>query len=260
MKNLICFIALLMVFCCALSACDYVSSENLKSPNEDCVMVYTISDTEYIRILWQASSEFCNYGEWVNGDSVRPVYLRVELIGGYEAVIEEFNPDEKNHTHNLTCKHTLFKLDKGIANSSCFIEPETEEKIPFTFSTESDLNFNFSWVSDTLISFKNTKGKIYEEQELNFWYDFENSKGEWKVNEKIIPIRMEIKAVTPHSVNLVVYDISSEQEQKILSVWGELTDENTLIVDMLSDHYYRFTNEMFYEDTVSQIVISRVDK
>ena len=71
---------------------------------------------------------------------------------------------------------------------------------------------------------------------------------------------MEITAVTPLSVRLVIFDVSSEQERCILSVWGELTDENTLTVNMLSDESYRFSNSMFYEGTVSQIIISKVDK
>lgn len=64
----------------------------------------------------------------------------------------------------------------------------------------------------------------------------------------------------PLSVGLTIYDISSEKEKQILSVRGELTDENTLTVDMLSDEVYPFDNLMFYEGTVSQIVISRIDR
>lgn len=266
MKKVSFVIALLVLFACTLSSCEQVPPENMRFPDEDCVMVYTISETEYIRILWQKDSDFSCYGEWVTGDSITPVYLRecpihaTHGLAGYEVYIEEFNPNEQEHIHTSECKHIYYMFEKGVLNSSYFINLETEEKISFTYSTETDLDFYFSWVSDTLITFKNADGKIYKEQNLNFWYDFENQKGEWKTNDKIVPIRMEITAVTPHSVGLVIFDVSSEQERCILSVWGVLTDENTLTVDMLSDESYRFSNSMFYEGTVSQIIISRVDK
>ena len=107
---------------------------------------------------------------------------------------------------------------------------------------------------------KSTCGKIYKENDLNFWYDFENQKGEWKTNGRTVPIRMEFYGITPFSVQLTVYDVSSDQEKQILSVWGELADENTLIVNLNSEDSYRFKNEMFYEGTVSSITISRMDR
>lgn len=265
MKKVLFAIALLVLFVCALSSCKQVPLENMEFPEEDCVMVYTISEAEYIRILWKKDSEFCNYGEWVKGDSVKPIYLREQPIhathglAGYEVLIEEFNPNEKEHVHTSACDHINYMFENGVLNSAYLVNLKTQEKIPITYSTEPDVDFYFSWVSDTLIAFKNTEDKIYKESNLNFWYDFDNQKGEWKTNDKIVPIRMEITAVTPFSVKLAIFDISSEQERCILSVWGELTDENTLIVDMLSDESYRFSNSMFYDGTVSQIIISRVD-
>lgn len=270
MKKLSFVIALLMLFVCALSSCEQVPPENMEFPKEDCVMVYTISETEYIRILLQRDSDFCNYGEWVNGDSITPVYLRERPIhathglAGYEVYIEEFNPNEKDHVHTSECKHIEYMFEKGVLNSSYLINLETEEKISFTYSTENDLDFYFSWVSDTLIAFKNTEGKIYKEQNLNFWYDFDSQKGEWKTNDKIVPIRMKFTGITPFSVHLGIYDVSSEQEKLILGAWGELTDENTLSVNLMSEdnnyHLTNITNQMFYEGTVSQLIISRVDK
>lgn len=266
MKKLTFAVAILMMFVMFLSSCEQVPPENMEFPKEDCVMVYTISEKEHIRILWQRDSDFSCYGEWINGEVVKPVYLREQPIHathglvGYEVWIEEFNPDEKEHIHTSECNHTYLNFEKGVLNSSYFINSQTQEKIPYTYSTESNLDFYFSWVSEDFITFKNTSGKIYKENDLNFWYDFQNQKGEWKINDKTVPIRMEFHGVTPFSVRLIVYDVSSDQEKSILSVWGELIDENTLTVDFDSDDSYRFRNEMFYEGTVSTITISRIDK
>lgn len=257
----------LIMFVFTFTSCHQTPLEDLALPDEDCVMVYTISENEYIRILCSSNSQFNFYGEWVKGDKTEAVYLEHYVKpstfaggdGGLVCDIEIFDPTEKDHAHSSSCNHT-YSFEKGAMNSSYLINPKNEEKIPITFSIDKNLDFYFSWVSDTLIAFENSEGKIYKEQNLNFWYDFENQKGEWKTNDKIIPIRMEITAVTPLSVRLVIFDVSSEQERCILSVWGELTDENTLTVNMLSDESYRFSNSMFYEGTVSQIIISKVDK
>ena len=264
--KLLCLIISLILLVCAFTSCHKTPAEDLELPGEDCVMVYTISENEYIRILYSGNSQFSYYGEWVKGDRTDAVYLEHYVIpsmfpgdGGLVCDIEIFDPTEKEHIHSSSCNHT-YSFEKGAMNSSYLINPKTEEKIPITFSIDKNLDFYFSWVSDTLLAFKNTDGQIYQEQNLNFWYDFDNQKGEWKTNDKIIPIRMEITAVTPLSVRLVIFDVSSEQERCILSVWGELTDENTLTVNMLSDESYRFSNSMFYEGTVSQIIISKVDK
>lgn len=260
------FIVSLIMLVFAFTSCHQTPPEDLEMPDEACVMIYTISENEYIRILYNSNSEFNYYGEWVKEDRTEAVYLEHYVKpstfpgdGGLVCDIEIFDPTEKDHAHSSSCNHT-YSFEKGAMNSSYLINPNTEEKIPITFSIDKDLDFYFSWVSDTLIAFENSEGKIYKEQNLNFWYDFDNQKGEWKTNDKVVPIRMEITAVTPLSVRLVIFDVSSEQERCILSVWGELTDENTLTVNMLSDESYRFSNSMFYEGTVSQIIISKVDK
>ena len=273
MKNikLTAIIISLIMLVCAFTSCYQTPAEDLEMPSEDCVMVYTISENEYIRILQNSNSDFNYYGEWVKGDKTEAVYLEHYVRpstfaggdGGLICDIEIFDPTEKDHSCSSSCNHT-YSFEKGAMNSSYLINPKTEEKIPITFSIDKDTDFYFSWVSDTLITFKNAEGKIYKEQNLNFWYDFESQKGEWKINDKIVPIRMEFSGVTPFSVHLSIYDVSSEQEQLILGAWGELTDENTLNVSLISkDNDYRLhniTNQMFYEGTVSQLIISRVDK
>ena len=272
MKNikLTAVIVSLIMLVLAFTSCQ-TPPEDLELPNEDCVMVYTISKNEYIRILYNSNSQFHLYGEWVKGDKTEAVYLEHYVRpstfaggdGGLICNIEIFDPTEKDHVHSSSCNHT-YSFEKGAMNSSYLINPKNEEKIPITFSIDKNLDFYFSWVSDTLIAFENSEGKIYKEQNLNFWYDFENQKGEWKTNDKVVPIRMEFSGITPFSVHLSIYDVSSEQEKLILGAWGELTDENTLSVNLMSEdnnyHLTNITNQMFYEGTVSQIIISRVDK
>ena len=261
----------LIVLVFAFTSCHQTPPEDLELPNEDCVMVYTISENEYIRILCNRNSEFNFYGEWVKEDRTEAVYLEHYVRpstfaggdGGLVCNIEIFDPSEKDHVCSSSCNHT-YSFEKGAMNSSYLINPKTEEKIPITLSLDENVNFYFSWVSQTYIEFFNTNNKVYKEESQNFWYDFDSQKGEWKINDKIVPIRMKFSGVTSLSVHLSIYDVSSEQEKLILGAWGELTDENTLSVNLISEDidYYlpNIANQMFYEGTVSQLIISRVDK
>lgn len=222
-------------------------------------MVYTISENEYIRILCSSNSQFHFYGEWVKGDTTEAVYLEHHVKpstfaggdGGLICDIEIFDPTEKDHVHSSSCNHT-YSFEKGAMNSSYLINPNTEEKIPITFSIDKDLDFYFSWVSQTYIDFFNMNNKIYKEESQNFWYDFETKKGEWSTNGATVPIRMEFSGVTPINVMLRIYDISGEHEKEILFARGELTDENTFVSQELS-------GTMFYEETVTEITIVKTN-
>ena len=265
------FIVSLIMLVFAFTSCHQTPPEDLELPNENCVMVYTISENEYIRILCNSNSEFNFYGEWVKEDRTEAVYLEHYVRpstfaggdGGLVCNIEIFDPSEKDHVCSSSCNHT-YSFEKGAMNSSYLINPKTEEKIPITLSLDENVDFYFSWVSQTYIEFFNMNNKVYKEESQNFWYDFDSQKGEWKTNDKIVPIRMEFSGVTSLSVHLSIYDVSSEEEKLILGAWGELTDENTLSVNLISEDidYYlpNIANQMFYEGTVSQLIISRVDK
>ena len=77
----------------------------------------------------------------------------------HEVILFRIDPNEKDHFYSAECDK--FMLDRGVLNSSYIINTETNEEIPITYSTESDLDFYFSWISPTLITFKNTEGKKY---------------------------------------------------------------------------------------------------
>ena len=256
MKNikLTAVIVSLIMLVLALTSCQ-TPPEDLALPDEDCVMVYTISENEYIRILCSSNSQFHFYGEWVKGDKTEAVYLEHYLKpstfaggdGGLICDIEIFDPAEKGHSHSSACSHT-YSFEKGAMNSAYLINPQTEEKIPITLSMDKNLDFYFSWVSQIYIHFFNTDNTIYKEETQNFWYDFALQQGEWTVNGTAIPIRMEFTGVTPTNVTLRVYDISGEQEKEILLAYGALADENTFVSQDLS-------GTMFYEGTVTEIKI-----
>ena len=167
--------------------------------------------------------------------------------GGLDCYVEIFDPTEKDHVHSSTCNHT-YSFEKGAMNSSYLINSKTEEKIPITFSIDKNLDFYFSWVSQTYIDFFNTNNNIYKEETQKFWYDFELQKGEWITNGKTIPIRMEFIGITPQEITLHVYDTSKETESHILTASGQITDENTFISTEMS-------GTMFYEGTVTEIKI-----
>ena len=256
MKNikLTAVIVSLIMLVLAFTSCHQTPPEDLELPNEDCVMVYTISKNEYIRILYNSNSQFHLYGEWVKGDKTEVVYLNHYIVpsmfpgdGGLDCYIEIFDPTEKDHVHSSTCNHT-YSFEKGAMNSSYLINSKTEEKIPITFSLDKNLDFYFSWVSQTYIDFFNTNNNIYKEETQKFWYDFELQKGEWITNGKTIPIRMEFIGITPQEITLHIYDTSKETESHILTASGQITDENTFISTEMS-------GTMFYEGTVTEIKI-----
>ena len=261
MKNikLIAVIVSLIVLVFVFASCHQTPLEDLEMPDDDCVIVYKISENEYIRILFSSNSQFNYYGEWVKGDRTEAVYLEHYIKpsmfgngdGGLVCDIEIFDPNEKYHIHSSSCNHT-YSFEKGVMNSSYLINPKTEEKIPITFSVDKDLDFYFSWVSQTYIDFFNMNDKIYKEDSQSFWYDFEAQKGEWMVNGTVIPIKMEFTAITPIDVTLRIYDASEEQEKEILFARGELIDENTFISQELS-------GTMFYENTVTEIKIVKTN-
>lgn len=261
MKNikLTAVIVSLIMLVLAFTSCHQTPPEDLELPNEDCVMVYTISKNEYIRILYNSNSQFHLYGEWVMEDRTEAVYLYHHLLpsmfpgdGGLDCYVEIFDPTEKDHVHSSSCNHT-YSFEKGAMNSSYLINYKTEEKIPITFSIDKNLDFYFSWVSQIYIDFFNTNNNIYKEETQNFWYDFELQKGEWVSNGTVIPIKMEFTGVTPVDIMLRIYDISGEHEKEILFARGELIDANTFVSQELS-------GTMFYEGTVTEIKIVKTNK
>ena len=250
----------LIMLVLAFTSCYQTPPEDLALPDEDCVMVYTISENEYIRILCSSNSQFTFYGEWVKEDRTEAVYLQHYVQpsmfpgdGGLVCDIEIFDPTEKNHSCSSSCNHT-YSFEKGAMNSSYLINPKTEEKIPITLSIDKNLDFYFSWVSQTYIEFFNSNNKIYKEESQNFWYDFEAQKGEWIVNDKAIPIRMEFKGITPQEITLYIYDVSEDEDtvRYILTANGEITNENTFISTEMS-------GTMFYEGTVPEIKIVKTN-
>ena len=258
--GIIAFAAVLLSVLCLFASCYRVPPENMMFPSGDCVMVYTISDEEFIRILYDPDSDFHLYGEWIKSDKATPVYLIEEAVpsmfafgdGPYTVSIETFDPDEKIHVHTGECNHS-WKFDKGALNSSEIKNPATGEVIPVTYSSENDEEYLPGWVSDVLLSFMKPDGKLYREETLHFWYDFDAQKGEWLTNGAVISIRMEFSGISPSDVRLRIYDISGEREKEILCARGTLADKSTFVSQELS-------GTMFYEGTVSEITVVKTEE
>ena len=215
-------VALLPVLC-TFASCYRVPDENRKLPSENCVMVYTISDKESIRILYNPDSDYHLYGEWIKDQTTTPVRLDADNIpstfgnGGYVVSIYTFDPDEKDATY---ASEKDWDFNKGALNSSEIRNAATGETIPVTYSCES--------------------GGEYRPSEAK--------KGEWAAKDLTIPIRMQFWGISPSDVKLRIYDISGEQEKEILCARGNLTDQNTYVAKEVS-------GSMFYEGTVSEITI-----
>ena len=104
--KLLCLIISLILLVCAFTSCHKTPAEDLELPGEDCVMVYTISENEYIRILYSGNSQFSYYGEWVKEDRTEAIYFEHHLRpstcaggdGGLICVIQIFDPAEKDHS------------------------------------------------------------------------------------------------------------------------------------------------------------------
>ena len=258
----LCLAISLILLMISITSCHKTPPEDSEMPSEDCVMVYTISENEYIRILCDINSQFNYYGEWVKENKTEAVYLEHYIKpstfaggdGGLVCNIEIFDPAEKDHVHSSSCNHT-YSFEKGAMNSSYLINPKTEEKISITLSIDKNVDFYFSWISQTYIDFFDTNNNIYKEESQNFWYDFETQTGEWITNGKTIPIRMEFIGALPHKITLYIYDVSEDANTNryILTASGEITDENTFIGTEIS-------GVMFYENSVQELTIIRMPK
>ena len=144
MKNikLTAVIVSLIMLVLAFTSCHQTPPEDLELPNEDCVMVYTISENEYIRILCSSNSQFNFYGEWVMEDRTEAVYLSHHLMpsmfpgdGGLDCCVEIFDPTEKDHVHSSSCNHT-YSFEKGAMNSSYLINGKCNRDFFFGFGID----------------------------------------------------------------------------------------------------------------------------
>lgn len=248
----------LLLLLAASCTCNRIPAEDLEFPEAACTMVYTISDTESVRILYHPTSDFHLYGEWIKNNRATPVYLHERTIHstagatGYKVYLEVFDPNEPEHICSQACTHT-YCFDKGALNSTYF-SGANGEQISFIYSEEARTTPDFSWISKPLLSFLEPGDGIYQEEHLQFWYNRTDGTGAWEVNGTTVPIQIEFHGVIPTCVSLSVYDVSNGQKKQILYTVGALTNENTFVATEIR------SGNMFYAGTVSEIRITKTKK
>lgn len=217
----------------------------------------TISDTEYIHF-----NKNDGIGEWVTSAGSTPitissVYYPVKNADAYRLARYSSENDSDfaklflgfNITQNENLE--LFLLHnpdrkKGIIH----ITNESTKDVIYASKVETSYqeNIAFSITSSQWKDFLNyNDSTLYQSLEHSFWYSPSTNIGEWSVNDKIIPIKIEL---LPYGPGIKVYDISSEEKKLILYASGALYDNDTLILDCIK-------GDMFYNNSVESLTLTK---
>lgn len=109
-------------------------------------------------------------------------------------------------------------------------------------------NIAFSITSSQWKDFINyNDSTVYQSLEHSFWYSPSTNVGEWTVNDKTIPIEIEL---LPYGPGITVFDTSNGEKTEILCASGTLTDNDTLVLDFIK-------GSMFYNDSVESITLRK---
>ena len=256
-----CFIILIFLsVCITLSSCKGINHGEgyvfLWSEDTNYVVI-TISDTEYIHFLMDSG-----IGEWVTSTGSSPITIRTiyypvrnanacrlvryssdndsdfaRLFLGLDISenikLESFllhNPDRKKGVIYITDEST-----KDVIYASK-VETSYQESIAFSITSSQWKDF---------ISYNDST--VYQSLEHSFWYSPSVNVGEWNINDKIIPIKIEL---LPYGPEITIYDISNGNKKEILRASGALSDNNTLILDFIQ-------GDMFYNNSVESLTLTK---
>ncbi|MBQ9106373.1 MAG: hypothetical protein IJY56_00620 [Clostridia bacterium] len=217
----------------------------------------TISDTEYIHFHRNE-----HIGEWVVGDKSSPI-----------AITSVFFPIRNADAYRLYRYNTendvdFAKIDLGfdvsedIISESFYLENPDREKgiIHITNESTKDViyaskvetsyqeNIDFSITSSQWKDFINyDDSTVYQSLEHSFWYSPNTGVGEWKVNDIVIQIEIELLR---HGPGIKIYDISNGDKKLILYAAGALSNNDTLILDCID-------GDMFYNNSVESLTLTK---
>lgn len=259
-----CFVILVLLSACiGLSSCKGINRGEgyvFQWSKDANYVVMTISDTEYIHFLMDSG-----IGEWVTdtGSSpitIRSVYYPVKNANAYRLVrysskndsdlsrlflgfdVSENTSSESFYLSNPDRKKGIIHIRNESTGSVIYaskVETSYRESIAFSITSsewKEFINYNDS--------------TVYRSLEHTFWYSPSTNVGEWNVNDKKIPIEIEL---LPYGPGLKVYDVSSEEKKPILYASGTLSNTDTLILDCIK-------GDMFYNNSVDSITLTKTTK
>lgn len=257
-RALIVFLALTLV--CALASCKGVNRGEgyvfLWSENANYARI-TISDREYIHFHRDSG-----VGEWVVDGESSPI-----KIGGIYHPIRDADAYRLTR-YNTESEAELAKIflhldvSEDVATESFYLHNpdrkrgvihivhEATEKIIYASRIETSYqeHISFSFTSPQWKAFLHDDGStVYRSQEQSFWYSPGTKTGEWNVRDKIIPIEIEL---LPYGPGITIYDRSNGNRKEILRASGALTDDNTLVLDLIC-------GEMFYSHSVETLTLTK---
>ncbi len=256
-----CFIILILLsFCITLSSCKGINRGEgyvFQWSEDTNYVVITISDTEYIHFFMDSS-----VGEWVTSVGSSPItigsiYYPVRNANAYRL----FRYSSENDSDFATLFLGL-SISENINSESFYLcNPDREKGIihirnestgdviyASNVETSYQENITFSITSSQWKNFINYgDSTVYQSLEHSFWYSPSTGVGEWKVNDTIIPIEIELLQYGP---GMKVYDISGTDKKTILSASGALSSDDTLILDYIE-------GEMFYNNSVETLTLTK---
>lgn len=253
---LLCFF--LSFVCFASCTHKEVNPENLKKPELNSKITYTISDTERIVLLYTQEGIS---GEWYKNGDVKRVaacehveywgylfsregiadyYFDIFEIDGYELfgdtnVNDEFIGEPRKVFSNMK---RVAIINAGLLNSTSITLVEPDTVIPITSITTSPSNFEkWEWNetegwSEFCSYDENT---IYTIDALNISYTPFRNIGEWNIGETTLPIIIrfyeDIKAIE-------VYDISNYNSKLVFVANVEFNNNGEAVFKSAYGNWY----------------------
>ena len=240
----------LICFCPCFTSCtpEEVNPENLKYPDENSLITYTISDTEQIVLLCDSDKI---WGEWRKGETTKHIvaeayteywgylfsrqgitdyYFEIYEIDGFEVygdtnVNDEFIGTPRTVFSNPT---HIASMDAGLLNSTGITMCDSATNIPIISTSVTTSTFE-KWEWDDLTEW--TEFCSYEENTvfridaLNITYTPYRNIGEWKQGEVTIPIKIyfyeDIQAIA-------VYDLSDNGSNLVFVANGFLNENESM--------------------------------
>ncbi len=255
------FIILIMLsICITLSSCKGINRGEgyvFQWSEDTNYVVITISDTEYIHFLMDSG-----IGEWVTSTGSSPVaigsiYYPIRNANAYRLVCYNCENDSDfaklflglGISENINFESFLLHnpdREKGVIH----ITNESTNDVIYASKVETSYreSIAFSITSSEWKEFINyDNSTVYRSLEHSFWYSPSTNVGEWNVNDKKIPIEIEL---LPYGPGLKVYDVSSEEKKLILYASGTLSNDDSLILDCIK-------GDMFYNNSVESLTLAK---
>ena len=256
------FILLFLSFCIvfSLTSCKGINrGEGYVYPWSENInyVKITISDTEYIHFY-----EKLGIGEWVNGTdisliSIGSVYQPIRNADAYRMFCYKSRKDS-----DLSRLFLGFDVSENTNSESFYLSNPDRKKGIIHIRNESTGSVIYASKVETSyqesIAFSITSSEwkefinyddstVYRSLGHSFWYSPSTNVGEWNVNDKRIPIEIEL---LPYGPGLKVYDVSSEEKKLILYASGTLSNDDSLILDCIK-------GDMFYNNSVESLTLTK---